>query len=214
MRDPAGGPRPGLPRVLDVAIGGAALLLLAPLMAGLAVLIRWTSPGPALFRQVRLGRDQEPFVMLKYRTMHVACDDRLHREYVRSLLSETTEARPDGELFKLGQDPRVTPLGRVLRRTSLDELPQLVNVLRGEMALVGPRPALPWEAAMFSPRHLRRFDVRPGLTGLWQTSGRSRLTMTQALDLDVEYVERRSLRLDAEILVRTVGVVLSREGAR
>ncbi len=105
-------------------------------------------------------------------------------------------------------------MGRLLRPTSLDELPQLLNVLRGEMALVGPRPALPWEADMFTPRHTTRFRVRPGITGLWQTSGRSRLTVTQALDLDVEYVKRRSFRLDCAILLRTIGVVLGREGAR
>jgi lipopolysaccharide/colanic/teichoic acid biosynthesis glycosyltransferase len=208
-------PRPGLPRVADVLLSAAALVVLAPLMAALAVLIRCTSRGPALFRQVRLGQDQQPFVMLKFRTMYVDSDDRLHREYVGKLLTEPAdEGHLVGGLYKLGQDPRVTPMGRLLRRASLDELPQLVNVLRGDMALVGPRPALPWEAAMFTPRQAMRFQVRPGITGLWQTSGRSKLTMTEALELDVEYVERRALRLDCGILVRTIGVVLSREGAR
>jgi lipopolysaccharide/colanic/teichoic acid biosynthesis glycosyltransferase len=202
-------------RVLDLLLAGLLLILLAPLMAVIAVLVRRTSPGPALFRQIRLGRDCRPFVMLKFRTMYVDADDRLHREYVRTLLVEPTAARsgPEG-LYKLVEDPRVTPVGRWLRTSSLDELPQLINVLRGEMSLVGPRPVLPWEAALFSPRHRTRFQVRPGITGVWQTSGRNRLTMTQALDLDVEYVNRRSLRLDLLILARTIPVVLRREGVR
>ena len=208
-------PRSGLPPVLDTVLAGLALVVLGPLMLGIAVLIRCTSRGPAVFRQVRVGLHERPFPMLKFRTMYVDCDDRLHREYVSRLLADgaSSALRTDG-LFKLADDPRITPLGRWLRRTSLDELPQLVNVLRGEMSLVGPRPALPWEAGQFSPHHKRRFDVRPGLTGLWQTSGRNEVTMTQALDLDVEYVQRRSMRLDCVILLRTVGVVLSRKGVR
>jgi lipopolysaccharide/colanic/teichoic acid biosynthesis glycosyltransferase len=147
--------------------------------------------------------------------MYVDSDDRLHRDYVRQLLEDppTAPRGPDG-LYKLVDDPRITPVGRWLRRASLDELPQLVNVLRGEMSLVGPRPVLPWEAALFGPRHSARFQVSPGITGLWQISGRNRLTMTQALDLDVEYVERQCLRLDLAILIRTIPVVLGRKGAR
>jgi lipopolysaccharide/colanic/teichoic acid biosynthesis glycosyltransferase len=208
-------PHPGLPPVIDTLLAAVALLLAAPLMLGIAVLVRCTSRGPAMFRQWRLGLHEQPFPMLKFRTMYVDCDDRLHREYVSRLLTEEASPalRTDG-LYKLADDPRVTPLGRWLRRTSLDELPQLVNVLRGEMSLVGPRPVLPWEAAQFSPYHSRRFDVRPGITGLWQTSGRNKVTMTTALDLDVAYVERRSIRLDCAILLRTVGVVLGRQGVR
>jgi lipopolysaccharide/colanic/teichoic acid biosynthesis glycosyltransferase len=197
-----------------MVVAGLLLLGLLPLMAMIAVLVTCTSRGSALFRQVRLGRDQRPFEMLKFRTMYTDCDDRLHREYVRKLLSEPDAAGRDGGLYKLVDDPRVTPLGAWLRTWSLDELPQLINVLRGDMSLVGPRPALPWEAAMFDPRHKRRFDVRPGITGLWQTSGRNRLTMTQALDLDLVYVDRRSLALDLAILRRTLRVVLSRDGVR
>jgi lipopolysaccharide/colanic/teichoic acid biosynthesis glycosyltransferase len=202
-------------RALDLLVAGLLLVLLAPVMAAIAVLVRCTSRGPALFRQERLGRDRRSFVMLKFRTMHVDADDRLHREYVRRLLAQPAAAGcgPDG-LYKLVDDPRITTVGRWLRTSSLDELPQLFNVLRGDMSLVGPRPVLPWEAALFGPRHRTRFQVRPGITGLWQTSGRNRLTMTQALDLDLEYVERRSLRLDLMILLRTVPVVLGREGVR
>jgi len=202
-------------RLIDVVVAGLALAVLAPLMLGIAVLIKCTSRGPVLFKQVRLGQDQRAFVMLKFRTMYMDSDDRLHREFVCRLLSEpsTVACSADG-LYKLAGDPRITRAGCWLRKSSLDELPQLINVLRGEMSLVGPRPALPWEAAMFDPRHKRRFGVRPGITGLWQTSGRNRLTFTQALDLDVEYVERQSLLLDLVILFRTLRVVLSCEDAR
>ncbi|SFL88322.1 sugar transferase [Geodermatophilus ruber] len=212
---PAGLPPPRRPvaRLLDLVVAGVALVLLSPVMAGIAALVALTSRGPVLFRQVRLGQHCRPFVMLKFRTMHVDCDDGPHREYVRALLADPAVA-PEGAggLFKLVDDPRITRLGRWLRTTSLDELPQLVNVLRGDMALVGPRPVLPWEAALFDPRHAGRFAVPPGITGLWQTSGRNRLTMTEALDLDVEYVRRRSLRLDLAILLRTIPVVLTHEG--
>jgi lipopolysaccharide/colanic/teichoic acid biosynthesis glycosyltransferase len=184
-------------------------------MAGIAVIVRCTSRGPALFKQVRLGQGRRPFTMLKFRTMYTGCDDRMHREFVGKLVAQPAvpDLCTDG-LYKLADDPRITPVGRALRRMSLDELPQLINVLQGDMALVGPRPALPWEAELFSPRHARRFEVLPGMTGLWQTSGRNRLTMNQALDLDVDYVMRRSLRLDCAILLRTFRVVLDREAAR
>ena len=159
-----------------------------------------------MFRQQRLGLDQRPFTVLKLRTMYAGRDDRIHREYVTRLLSADAQAvaSPGNGLYKLAADPRITRIGAWLRRTSLDELPQLYNVLRGEMSLVGPRPVLPWEAEMFGERHQRRFAVRPGLTGLWQVSGRSRLTMSKALELDIEYVSRQSFAFDLLILIRTV----------
>jgi lipopolysaccharide/colanic/teichoic acid biosynthesis glycosyltransferase len=214
-RPPGTGRRRPAARLLDVVVAGTALLLLAPLMAAIAIVIICTSRGPVLFRQVRLGHHRRPFVMLKFRTMYVGSDDRPHREYVRRLLSVPTGAGCATEgLYKLAHDPRITPVGRWLRTTSLDELPQLINVLRGEMSIVGPRPVLPWEAPLFSPHHGTRFRVPPGITGLWQTSGRNRLTMTEALDLDVRYAEQASLRLDLRILLRTIPVVLRREGVR
>jgi lipopolysaccharide/colanic/teichoic acid biosynthesis glycosyltransferase len=202
-------------RTLDLAAALILIVILAPALAVLMLLVRSTSTGPALFRQQRLGRDRRPFTMLKLRTMHVGQDDRIHREYVTSLLSagQQAAASPGSGLYKLEADPRVTRVGAWLRKTSLDELPQLYNVLRGEMSLVGPRPVLPWEAEMFSGQHQRRFAVRPGLTGLWQVSGRSRLSMTKALELDVEYVARRSLAFDLMILIRTVPAMF-RGGAR
>ena len=143
--------------------------------------------------------------MLKLRTMQVDNDDRIHRDYVATLLSADGTVTVAGNgLFKLDGDPRVTRLGAWLRRTSLDELPQLFNVLRGEMSLVGPRPVLPWEAQLLGERYQARFTVKPGMTGLWQVSGRSRLAMREALELDIAYVARRSLVFDVAILARTV----------
>lgn len=199
-------PRPeAVKRVLDFAL---ALLLIAvsgPLLLFLWCLVRWTSAGPAFFRQERIGRDMEPFTMLKLRSMYVGNDDRMHRAYVTSMLIAGEEATAgNGMLFKLDGDPRITPLGRWLRKTSLDELPQLINVLRGDMSLVGPRPMLPWEAELLGEPYRARFAVKPGITGLWQVSGRSRLSMRTALELDVEYVHRRSIALDLSILARTV----------
>jgi lipopolysaccharide/colanic/teichoic acid biosynthesis glycosyltransferase len=181
-----------------------------PLMVVAYVLVRVSTPGPAVFRQARVGRGGKTFDILKFRTMYADCDEDVHREYVTRLLVGTAEQH-DG-LYKLGADPRVTRVGAVLRRYSIDELPQLVNVLLGQMSLVGPRPALPWEAEMFPDWALARYSVRPGLTGLWQVSGRNRLTMLQGLRLDVEYVERQSTRLDLAILARTVPTVLAARG--
>jgi lipopolysaccharide/colanic/teichoic acid biosynthesis glycosyltransferase len=199
-------------RALDIVIAALAMVVLAPLLLVLVALIGTTSRGPVLFRQLRVGHLGRPFVMYKFRTMYTGCDDRIHREYVSSMLSGRDPRQPQSDgLFKLERDPRVTPIGGLLRRTSLDELPQLLNVLRGEMSLVGPRPALAWEARLYAPHHRRRFEVRPGITGLWQVRGRSKLSMLQALELDVDYVARRSLRLYLYILAVTVPVVLRGE---
>jgi lipopolysaccharide/colanic/teichoic acid biosynthesis glycosyltransferase len=202
-------------RALDIAVALTLITILAPVLAILMLLVWSTSAGPALFRQQRLGRDRRPFTMLKLRTMHVGQDDCIHREYVTRLLSGNPEAvvSQDSGLYKLAADPRITRVGGWLRKTSLDELPQLYNVLRGEMSLVGPRPVLSWEAEIFGERYQRRFAVRPGLTGLWQVSGRSRLSMGKALELDVEYVARRSFAFDLMILIRTLPAIL-RGGAR
>jgi lipopolysaccharide/colanic/teichoic acid biosynthesis glycosyltransferase len=209
-RAPALGPRAmAAKRALDVAVALPGLVVTAPLMLLIGIAVTVTSRGGPLFRQVRVGKDERPFVMLKFRTMRAGCDDRPHRDYVERLLrDDVPPVGAPGGLYKLGDDPRVTPLGRVLRRASLDELPQLVNVLRGEMSLVGPRPMLSWEAQLLTPRHRTRFRVPPGITGLWQVSGRSLMPMRDGLELDVHYVEECSLRLDLLILLRTVPVVL------
>lgn len=180
-------------------------LLWAPMLI-VAAAIRLDSPGPSLFRQDRVGLGGRTFVLYKFRTMRTDAPDDEHRQLVTSQLRGGRNG--DGQLQKLVDDQRVTRLGQVLRRWSIDELPQLINVLRGDMSLVGPRPCLPWEAEMFSDEHRRRFAVQPGLTGLWQVSGRGGLTMHKALDLDVEYVDRRSVSLDLALLARTPAALL------
>jgi lipopolysaccharide/colanic/teichoic acid biosynthesis glycosyltransferase len=197
-------------RALDIVLALAAAVALAPLLAMLWLLVRSTSPGPGLFRQERLGRGMRRFQVLKLRTMYAGDGDQIHREYVAGLLSGEQGPGPRG-LFKLEADPRVTPVGAWLRRTSLDELPQLFNVLSGAMSLVGPRPVLPWEAKMYPsvyPEYVRRFEVRPGITGLWQVSGRSKLPVERSLELDTEYVRRRTFGLDLVILARTLPALL------
>jgi lipopolysaccharide/colanic/teichoic acid biosynthesis glycosyltransferase len=192
-------------RALDIALASLLLVVTSPLLLLLCCLVRSTSAGPALFRQERVGRDMRLFTMLKLRSMYEGNDDRTHRAYVTGMLSADEEATaPNGMLFKLVGDPRITPLGRWLRKTSVDELPQLINVLHGDMSLVGPRPMLPWEAELLAEPYQPRFTVKPGITGLWQVSGRSRLSMRTALELDVEYARRPSVLVDLSILVRTV----------
>jgi lipopolysaccharide/colanic/teichoic acid biosynthesis glycosyltransferase len=196
-------------RLIDVSLSLALLIIVAPVLLLLWCLVRLTSHGPAFFRQQRVGRDMRSFTMLKLRTMYSDCHDEVHRDYVtRMLLADESAGVEENGLFKLDGDPRVTRLGAWLRRTSLDELPQLLNVLRGDMSLIGPRPALPWEAELFGERYQRRFLVKPGISGLWQVSGRSRLTMREALELDIEYVDRYSLALDLIIILRTVPAIL------
>jgi exopolysaccharide biosynthesis polyprenyl glycosylphosphotransferase len=186
---------------------GAALLLLAlsPVLLAVAVCIRLDSPGPVLFRQVRTGRDGREFLIYKFRSMYLDAEARLAE--IRHLNEN------DGVLFKVRNDPRITPVGRRLRRLSLDELPQLFNVLRGQMSLVGPRPPLPQEVAQYADDVRRRLAVKPGMTGLWQVSGRSDLPWEEAVRLDLRYVESWSLSLDLVILMRTVAAVLRPSGA-
>jgi lipopolysaccharide/colanic/teichoic acid biosynthesis glycosyltransferase len=204
-------------RTLDVIFSLTAIVALSPVLVALCLLVRWTSPGPALFRQERVGRRGRRFTMLKLRTMYCGTSDDIHREYIAELASggEVASTGPRG-LTKLETDPRVTPAGAWLRRTSLDELPQLFNVLSGEMSLVGPRPGLAWEAQIWPqtyPAYTHRFEVKPGITGLWQVSGRSRLTVEQWIELDAEYVRRRSLRLDLVIIMRTLPALLDGDTA-
>jgi exopolysaccharide biosynthesis polyprenyl glycosylphosphotransferase len=187
-------------------LGALALLaLFGPLLLAIALLVRVTSPGPVLFRQVRVGRDGREFRIVKFRSMYVDAEARLAE--VRHLNEH------DGVLFKIRNDPRVTPVGRWLRRFSLDELPQLLNVLGGQMSLVGPRPPLPQEAAAYAADVRRRLAVKPGMTGLWQVSGRSDLPWEEAVRLDLRYVENWSLSLDLVILLRTMTAVMRSSGA-
>jgi exopolysaccharide biosynthesis polyprenyl glycosylphosphotransferase len=186
---------------------GAALLiaLLSPLFLAIAWRVRCDSAGPALFRQVRVGRNGREFRIFKFRTMYTDAEARLAA--LRGLNEN------DGVLFKMRDDPRVTRIGRTLRRYSLDELPQLFNVVLGQMSLVGPRPPLPAEVAMYHDDVLRRLVVKPGMTGLWQVSGRSDLPWEEAVRLDLRYVENWSLSLDLMILLRTLTAVVRSSGA-
>jgi lipopolysaccharide/colanic/teichoic acid biosynthesis glycosyltransferase len=197
---------------VDVVIAGAVLLALSPLLVLIAVGIRVTSPGPALFRQQRVGLDRKTFCCYKFRTMRVGSDDTALREMIARHLRG--EVACSGGSWKLDDDSRITRIGGFLRRNSIDELPQLINVLRGDMTLVGPRPCLPWEAEMFPHEFDERFTVRPGLTGLWQVSGRSTMGTLDMLRLDVRYAREQSLHRDVAILARTVPVLLRRDGAR
>jgi lipopolysaccharide/colanic/teichoic acid biosynthesis glycosyltransferase len=202
-------------RLIDIVGASVLLVVLAPLMVVIAVLVRTTSRGPALFRQSRVGYHRQPFIMLKFRSMYTDCPDEVHRDFVSRMLRGQDPRKTAGNgIYKLEGDRRITPLGRLLRATSLDELPQLINVVRGEMGLVGPRPALDWEVELYLPHHYERFGVKPGITGLWQVSGRNRLTITEALELDVEYARRRSVGLDLWILLRTLPAVFSQGAAR
>jgi exopolysaccharide biosynthesis polyprenyl glycosylphosphotransferase len=191
-----------LKRTVDLV--GAALLLLASaaLFAYIACRVKFESPGPVFFRQRRLGRDMKGFTALKFRTMIVDTDDRVHQEYIRNTMNAEA-ARSSNGLYKLDRSGEVTVFGRWLRKRSLDELPQLINVLRGEMSLVGPRPCIAYETEHFAPHHFERFAVLPGLTGLWQVTARAHSTFREALDMDVAYVRGWSLGLDLQLLCRT-----------
>jgi lipopolysaccharide/colanic/teichoic acid biosynthesis glycosyltransferase len=190
-------------RALDVGLASVLLVLTAPIVLLASLLVGLTSPGPAIFRQRRIGYRCRTFEMFKLRTMVLGAEK-----------LEDQLAQGGSAFLKIKDDPRTTPLGRILRKFSIDELPQLYNVLRGDMSLVGPRPLLLSDFEKFPRRgQMRRFSVKPGITGLWQVSGRSRCTDEERIRLDLEYVERRSLRLDLEILVRTVPVTLSGDGA-
>jgi exopolysaccharide biosynthesis polyprenyl glycosylphosphotransferase len=199
------GPTGAIKAAFDRAIAFAALVVTAPLLLALATAVRLTSPGPAFFGQDRVGRDGHTFRLWKFRSMDCDAEERLHE------LLHLNEH--DGVMFKIRDDPRITPFGRLLRSFSLDELPQLFNVLRGDMSLVGPRPPLPQEVAAYDARAHQRFLVKPGMTGLSQVSGRSDLDWEESLDLDLRYIESWSFRLDLTLLVRTLSTVLRRRGA-
>jgi lipopolysaccharide/colanic/teichoic acid biosynthesis glycosyltransferase len=201
----------GVRRSLDVLVASTVLLALSPLLIVLALAVRIDSKGPVLFRQRRVGRGRREFTIFKFRTMRHDADPARHRKYVQTLIDGNNQPER-GRLYKLSIDDRVTSLGRFLRSWSLDELPQLINVLRGEMALVGPRPVIPYEVEMYPEDYLRRFAVKPGLTGLWQVSGRNERTYDEMVSFDIQYAEGASLLLDLRILAKTVPVVLRRQG--
>jgi len=196
-------------RLLDLAGSSAALVFLMPAFALIAVAIRVSSPGPALYRQKRVGQFGVDFTMLKFRTMHLNAQTDSHEEFVREFIAGQTISAGGNGLFKMTKDPRVTRLGKFLRRTSLDELPQFLNVLQGSMSLVGPRPPLRYELNHYQPWHRRRLlESKPGLTGLWQVSGRSRTRFEEMVRLDLRYTKRKSMLLDFTILMKTVRALI------
>ena len=215
------GPAQGYPlkRALDVAGALVALLLLSPLMLIVALAIKLTSPGPVIFRQQRIGQGGAPFTFYKFRSMRSDNDDRVHRDYVASLIdgeqTSGVESAGSAGRFKMKADPRVTAIGRFIRKASIDEVPQFWNVLKGDMSLVGPRPPVPYEADRYKAWHRRRvFELKPGLTGIWQVEGRSRVSFDDMVRMDLRYLRECSLGFDLRILLRTVAVVATCEGAQ
>ena len=198
--------------MMDVSGSVMALLLLSPLFLSIAALIKLTSKGPVLFKQRRVGQDGAAFTFLKFRSMEVNNDPTIHEKYISKLIAHELD-KTEGT-YKIKDDPRVTPLGRFLRKSSLDELPQFLNVLRGEMSLVGPRPPIPYEFEKYSLWHRRRtLEARPGLTGIWQICGRSRTTFDEMVRMDLRYIREQSLWLDVKILLKTPLAVFRGDGA-
>ncbi len=209
-------------RLVDVVFSAILIALFSPLMAIIAIAIRLDSSGPILFRQKRVRGDQSVragypeenvFTFLKFRSMYHGSDQDVHRKYMESLINGKAKANGSGSRYKLVSDRRITRVGRILRKTSLDELPQLINVLRGEMSLVGPRPAIPYEVAQYEPWHRQRLTVAPGITGLWQVSGRSDLRFDEMVRLDIQYADVRSAWFDLVVLLKTIPAVFSAKGA-
>jgi lipopolysaccharide/colanic/teichoic acid biosynthesis glycosyltransferase len=205
-----------LKRVIDIVGSLTLLILLAPLLAAVALSVKVTSRGPVIFRQVRIGLMMKPFMICKFRTMRANADHGIHHDYVSWFItaSDKDQTQDKNQVFKLTSDPRITPIGHFLRKSSLDELPQLWNVLKGDMSLVGPRPPLWYELQQYKPWHRHRvLEVKPGITGLWQVSGRSRTTFDEMVRLDLRYARTRSLWTDLKILLATPKAVISGKGA-
>ena len=205
-------------RAMDIAGSLLALIILFPVLLVVAVAIKLSSPGPIFFRQERMGQHSQRFTFLKFRSMFFSEDHTIHQEYVKSLISGVNGSENGNghqtNVYKLMNDPRITPIGRILRRTSLDEVPQFLNVLAGQMSLVGPRPPIPYEFENYDLWHVQRLlAVKPGITGLWQVEGRSRVTFDEMVRLDLQYASSWSVWLDLKILLKTPGAVLSGVGA-
>jgi exopolysaccharide biosynthesis polyprenyl glycosylphosphotransferase len=207
-----------LKRGVDILGAVTGLILFSPIMLITALIIKVTSAGPVIFKQNRFGKRGTRFPFYKFRSMHWNVNDQLHREYVTNLIKGDLEKINQGNgeepLYKMKFDPRVTPVGKIIRKTSIDELPQFFNVLKGEMSLVGPRPPLPYEVEKYEPWHLRRIlEVKPGITGLWQVDGRSKTSFDDMVRMDLRYVQNWSLWLDIKILLKTVRAVIRPNGA-
>jgi len=194
-------------RTIDILGSSIGLLVLSPLFVFVAIVIKIVSPGPAFFKQERVGYLGKNFNLLKFRTMRVSNDATVHRQYLKELINgDSNEEKP---MEKLDNDSRIIPIGNILRKSCIDELPQLLNVLFGEMSLVGPRPCIPYEAEEYHRWHIRRFDITPGMTGLWQVSGKNKTTFNEMIRLDIKYFAIQSFLLDIKILLITPVIVLS-----
>ena len=216
FREPLSSAARVIKRASDIIIASTALAIFSPLWLIVAVLIKLDSKGPVFYKQERVGMDGRLFLFYKFRTMRLGADDAAHREYQRQYIAGHPEANLGGTerpTYKLHRDARVTRVGRLLRRLSLDELPQLLNVLRGDMSVVGPRPPIPYEVEVYDLWHRKRLDMKPGLTGLWQVSGRNRLPFEEMVRLDLFYIENWSLLLDLKIILRTLPVMLRGDDA-
>jgi lipopolysaccharide/colanic/teichoic acid biosynthesis glycosyltransferase len=220
-----------LKRWIDLFLALTALIILSPVMFLIGVLIKLDSPGPIIYSQKRLGAKREidqgklrwrlkPFTFYKFRTMHAHSNSEIHNQYMKayisgdkSKLAEFEDVSGKSNAYKLKQDPRITRIGRYLRKLSLDELPQIWNVIRGDMSLVGPRPPILYEVETYRPEHFRRMSATPGITGLWQVNGRTTTSFEEMIDLDVEYIQKQTFWLDLKILILTIPAVLSMKGA-
>ena len=198
-------------RSLDLVASALGLLLSSPIMALVAVAVKVESRGPVLFRQERLGLGGRRFVVFKFRTMFSSAEEERHRDHVQDLIRHDASPQDTGgeAWLPIRSDPRVTRIGSFLRRSHLDEFPQLINIVRGEMSLVGPRPPIPYEVEVYQPWHLRRLAVIPGLTGLWQATGWGRLSFDEGVALDLEYIDRRSFWLDVRLILRTLWQIVT-----
>lgn len=203
---------PAAKRALDLTIAIVFLITCAPVWVLIALALKIDSRGPILFRQARVGRNGELFMVYKFRSMHVNNDDSAHRKFVEAFMASPSNDASSG-YFKMKRDPRVTRVGRVLRKTSMDEIPQILNVLKGEMSIVGPRPALPWEVAQYEPWQRERLYALPGITGKWQVEGRSRVTFEEMMRMDISYVRAPTFWGDISLILRTVPAVLTGKGA-
>ena len=191
-------------RPFDLIVGSVLFALSAPVAAIVASLVKFTSSGPILFKQERLGLHGRPFMLYKFRTMHHGVPSTLHEEYFKQYVQGDPAPGQERTIYKLRHDPRITPVGGVLRRLGLDELPQLFNVIKGDMSLVGPRPPLAYEVAQYTVRHMRRLATKPGCTGLWQVRGRDMVHFEAMIDMDLEYIERQALLFDLRLCLLTV----------
>lgn len=203
---------PVLKRILDMVVASVMLIALAPVMVIVAIAIKLDSPGPVIFKQTRIGKNHKPFTFFKFRSMYHKVDTAVHQQFVKNLINGAAPAA--GSTYKMTSDRRITRVGAFIRKTSLDELPQLFNVLNGTMSMVGPRPPIPYEVAEYKDWHHRRLAIAPGITGLWQVQGRSLVAFDDMVKMDIAYSERRSLLLDMALILQTVPAVLSGRGAR